>query len=57
VFDGNMLIETAGPHDEVLKLMPPLTIDRKTLTEGLDRITDAISEVLTPVGSLERAAA
>ncbi|WP_158806933.1 aspartate aminotransferase family protein [Beijerinckia sp. L45] len=57
VFERNMLIETAGPHDEVLKLMPPLTIERETLVEGLERITDAISSVVTPVRVIERVAA
>lgn len=56
VFARNTLIETAGAHDEVLKLMPPLTIERETLLAGLGRITDALSAVLSP-NTIERAAA
>jgi diaminobutyrate-2-oxoglutarate transaminase len=52
----NTLIETAGAHDEVLKLMPPLTIERETLLAGLGRITDALSAMLSP-SAIERAAA
>ncbi|SDX04205.1 diaminobutyrate aminotransferase apoenzyme [Pseudomonas syringae] len=31
-----LLVETCGPFNEVLKLMPPLTIDLLTLERGLD---------------------
>jgi acetylornithine/succinyldiaminopimelate/putrescine aminotransferase len=34
-FERGLIVETAGPDDEVLKLLPPLTIDPETLQEGL----------------------
>ena len=58
LFERRMLIETAGPQDEVLKLMPPLTIDRETLAEGLRRIGDAMAALLhQPSLACRRAAA
>jgi diaminobutyrate-2-oxoglutarate transaminase len=43
-FDAGVLIETAGPDDAVLKLMPPLTIEPAILLEGLDRIGECIAQ-------------
>ncbi len=57
LFARGVLIETAGPQDEVLKLMPPLTIDRTTLDEGLRRIDETLAMVLQPSHALHRAAA
>ena len=34
-FESGLIMETSGPHDEVAKLMPPLTIDHDVLEEGL----------------------
>lgn len=44
-FERGVLIETAGPRDEVLKLLPPLTIDDALLDEGLDAIAASVAEV------------
>ena len=44
-FDAGVLIETAGPDDAVLKLMPPLTVEPGILLEGLDRIGRCIAQV------------
>lgn len=44
-FAGGLLIETAGPRGEVLKLLPPLTIPDELLAEGLDIIERAFAEV------------
>lgn len=41
-----VLIETSGAHDEVVKIMPPLTIEPDILDEGLDRLDDAIASAL-----------
>lgn len=41
-----VLIETAGPRGEVLKLMPALTIPRDVLADGLGRLALAIADVL-----------
>ncbi len=45
-FDQGMLIETSGPHDEVLKILPPLTISTDELDEGLAIIDAAAAKVL-----------
>jgi len=52
-FGRRLLIETSGPHAEVIKLLPPLTIEDDLLEEGLQRLRDAIeasmgSEQLRP---------
>jgi hypothetical protein len=41
-FDVGMLVETAGPSDQVVKLMPPLTIDFAELNLGLTLLTEAV---------------
>jgi diaminobutyrate-2-oxoglutarate transaminase len=41
-----LLIETAGPHDEVVKIMPPLTIEQSVLDDGLQRLREAFAAVL-----------
>ncbi|SPP92874.1 aspartate aminotransferase family protein [Bradyrhizobium vignae] len=41
-----VVVECCGPHDEVLKLMPPLNIGSETLEDGLGRIAEAIREVI-----------
>lgn len=35
-FDNGLIIETSGPHDEVIKVLAPLTIEDGLLTTGLD---------------------
>lgn len=40
--EAGLLLERCGPHDEVLKLMPPLTIEPEVLREGLSRFADAV---------------
>jgi diaminobutyrate-2-oxoglutarate transaminase len=44
-FERGLLVETAGPHDEVVKLMPPLTIDESELDQGLSLLADAVRSV------------
>lgn len=44
-FDKGLVIETSGA-DDVLKLMPALTIDEKLLCQGLDIIEDCVADVL-----------
>jgi len=43
-FRRGLIVETCGPHDKVLKLLPPLTIERALLQKGLDIIEDAVIE-------------
>jgi diaminobutyrate-2-oxoglutarate transaminase len=44
-FERGLLMETAGPSDEVMKLMPPLTISDAELDEGLAVVGDAVRSV------------
>lgn len=44
-FANGLLVETSGPEDEVLKLMPPLTITEADLQRGLAIITEAVRTV------------
>jgi len=41
-FERQLLIETCGKNDEVLKLLPPLTISIEELSDGLERIRKSI---------------
>lgn len=41
-FEKGLIIETCGRNDNSLKLLPPLTIDDKTLIQGLNIIYEAI---------------
>ena len=44
-FDRGLIIETAGADDEVVKLLPPLTITPAELERGLDILADAFRTV------------
>lgn len=44
-FDSGLIIELCGPDDNVLKLLPPLTIDAGTLREGLGILASAVQAV------------
>jgi diaminobutyrate-2-oxoglutarate transaminase len=45
-FKRSLVIETAGPQDEVLKLLPPLTIETNSLIQGLDILEESVAAVL-----------
>lgn len=45
-FSFGMLMETAGPRDEVVKLMPPLTVSADELAQGLETLGNAMRDVL-----------
>ncbi len=45
-FDKGLVIELAGRHDSVLKLMPALTIEDEVLNEGLQIIKESVISVL-----------
>ena len=45
-FGNGLLAETSGPSDEVVKLLPPLTISRADLDRGLSILSDAVKEVI-----------
>lgn len=44
-FERGLIIETAGADDEVVKLLPPLTITDAELTRGLDILADSFRSV------------
>lgn len=46
-FSNGLLAETSGPSDEVVKLLPPLTITDDELDQGLDILADAAEQALS----------
>ena len=44
-FEQRLLLETAGPNDEVLKLLPPLTTTDAEFDEGLEIIAESVRTV------------
>ncbi|MPZ66882.1 MAG: diaminobutyrate--2-oxoglutarate transaminase [Pseudonocardiaceae bacterium] len=44
-FDRGLLMETAGPSDEVAKMLPPLTTSEEEFDQGLAILTDAVDAV------------
>ncbi len=45
-FELGAIVETSGPNDEVLKLLPALTIGNDELAEGLKRVATAVADVI-----------
>ncbi|WP_050592410.1 diaminobutyrate--2-oxoglutarate transaminase [Mesorhizobium sp. LNJC394B00] len=45
-FQNGLIVETAGPKDEVVKCLPPLVIGEDQLSQGLDILEDAIERVI-----------
>ncbi|WP_327370935.1 diaminobutyrate--2-oxoglutarate transaminase [Streptomyces sp. NBC_01217] len=45
-FDNGLLMETSGAADDVVKLLPPLTISDDDLSEGLVTIRHCVGQVL-----------
>ncbi len=45
-FENGMIIETSGANDQVVKLLPPLTIEMPVLNRGLEIIERSVCEVL-----------
>ncbi|MGH3586162.1 MAG: diaminobutyrate--2-oxoglutarate transaminase [Pseudonocardia sp.] len=50
-FERGLLMETSGPSDEVMKIMPPLTISDTELDEGLTVVTEAVRAVTEGVSA------
>ncbi len=44
-FERGLLVETAGPNDEVIKLLPPLTASDTEIDHGLALLADAVQTV------------
>jgi diaminobutyrate-2-oxoglutarate transaminase len=45
-FDLGLLVETAGSADQVVKLMPPLTISDDELSQGLAILAKALANAV-----------
>lgn len=44
-FERGLLVEKAGPRDEVIKLLPPLTVTDSEVDQGLALLADAVQTV------------
>lgn len=53
-FSRGLIIETAGPNDEVIKTLPSLTISDELLTRGLDILAECTAAVTSPESVLVR---
>ncbi|SEI21485.1 diaminobutyrate aminotransferase apoenzyme [Rhizobium tibeticum] len=42
-FEGGLVVERCGADDQVIKLLPPLTIDEQTLQRGLDILEKSVN--------------
>ncbi|MEU5137552.1 aspartate aminotransferase family protein [Streptomyces californicus] len=42
-YRAGLLLETAGPNDDVVKLLPPLTVTERQLEHGLSILDDALT--------------
>ncbi|MAA65415.1 MAG: diaminobutyrate--2-oxoglutarate transaminase [Alteromonadaceae bacterium] len=45
-FEKGLIIETAGPDDEVVKCLMPLTISDEDLQQGLDLLKQSVEEIM-----------
>ena len=55
-FRNGLIIETAGPDDEVLKLLPPLTTSDADIRHGLEIIDQSIATALQELGVTRKVA-
>ena len=53
-FSRGLIIETAGPQDEVVKLLPPLTISESGLQRGLEILSESIRAVVASQTTCQR---
>lgn len=44
-FDLGLVVETCGRGGQVLKILPPLTIEERVLCDGIDVLTEAVHDV------------
>ena len=54
-FGKGLIVETCGGEDQVLKLLPPLTLTAEELETGLDRLEAAVAEVIEGLADDEAA--
>ncbi|MGW0854334.1 diaminobutyrate--2-oxoglutarate transaminase [Streptomyces sp. NPDC002690] len=52
-FDRGLLVETSGARDEVLKLLPPLTVSDAELDEGLEIVAESVADAAEARSSWE----
>ena len=45
-FESGLIIETSGAHDEVLKVLPSLTIEKDLLKKGLNILEQSVAKVM-----------
>ena len=45
-FESGLILETSGPHDEVLKILPPLTVANDVWNRAVVILEGAIEDVL-----------
>lgn len=45
-FDRKLLVETAGPNDQVLKFLPPLVIEEELLRKGLNIVDQCLGALI-----------
>lgn len=50
-FEGGLIIETSGAHDEVVKVLAPLTIGMDLFDAGLNVLEDAFDAVIGDAGT------
>lgn len=55
-FDQGLIIETSGARDEVLKILPALTISDEELDKGLDIIAHSVQSAVGSQGIERRVA-
>lgn len=51
-FERGLLVETSGSTDEVVKLLPPLTVTDQELDHGLGILTAAVDTVCSGMGAI-----
>ncbi len=44
-FERGLIVETCGPRDEALKLLPPLTITREELSQGISILSESLNAI------------
>jgi diaminobutyrate-2-oxoglutarate transaminase len=49
-FERGLLVETAGPADEVLKLLPPLVVDDAAISHAFEILDSATEDVVERLG-------
>lgn len=52
-FENGLMIETSGANDQVIKLLPPLTISNEDLLLGLEILEQSIESVVTERQSIK----